>query len=475
MAEERGACAFAIEWLRMLGYSPDTRMASTISEYWGWYAADNGWYHYRARRGFKLFRYDRETLHPAALAAEAWSDLLMNEKLELTAEDEGLREVLAAHFADFGVSQADFATRAFALGTGGWAIGVDDVSDDGMLHPDARVKVEGYDAQQVLPLTWSATECAQCAFVTRVELGGRDYDQCQAHVLLDGTYHILTQLFDVKSHRMVFPDGVTSDLDTRSPFKTFALVRPAVPNPHFSYCAMGASVFDKGVSAIKATDEALTSLLVHLRVARPKVFVSDSMIERRTRKDASGKAVTEYSAFGEADDVVFRTPPGDEGTDPMRVVQPDMRAADNEAAINAGLKMLSIACGLGDNYWAWDHKEGLKTATEVVSDSSMLARTLRKHQNALKGSIAELVRGAAGVCKHLCGTAVDPTAELSIDFDDSVITDTQTDKSMALTEISMLGIPALKRKYLTTWCGFSEEEARAALAEEAPTAMGLGI
>ena len=261
---------------------------------------------------------DRETLHPAALAAEAWSDLLMNEKLEIAAEDEGMREVLEAHFGNFGVAQADFTTRAFALGTGAWAIGVDDVSDDGMMHPDARVKIEDYDAHQVMPITWSADSCTQCAFVTRVELGGRDYDQCQAHVLLDGTYHILTQLFDVKSHRMVFPEGVTSDLDTRSPHKTFALVRPAVPNQHFSYCAMGASVFDKGVSAIKATDEALTSLLAHLRVARPKMFVADELIEKKARrgadgkplKGADGKPVTEYYAFGEADDIVFRTPPG---------------------------------------------------------------------------------------------------------------------------------------------------------------------
>lgn len=469
MAEDR-TYAYAIEWLKMLGYSPDTRMAGVIGRYWGWYTADNSWYHYRARRGFKLFRNDRETLHPAAIAAEAWSDLLMNEKLEITSEDKGMQEVLAAHFGSFGVDQADFTTRAFALGTGAWAIGVDDVSDDGMLHPDARVKVEDYDAQQVLPLTWSANSCSQCAFVTRVELDGRDYDQCQAHVLLDGTYHILTQLFDVKSHRMVFPEGVTSDLDTMSPYKTFTLVKPAVPNPHFSYCAMGASVYEKGISAIKATDEALTSLLVHLRVARPKMFVTDTMIEKKVKKDANGNKVTEYAAFGEADDITFRTPPGEEGADPLKVVQPEMRISENEAAINAGLKMLSLACGLGDSYWAWDHKDGLKTATEVVSDSSMLARTLKKHQNALSSSIAELVRGVAGVCRHLCGTAVDPKARISIDFDDSIITDTQTDRNMALTEISMLGVPALKRRYLNMYCGFTEEEAAAAVPDQAADA-----
>ncbi len=98
----------------------------------------------------------------------------------------------------------------------------------------------------------------------------------------------------------------------------------------------------------------------------------------------------------------------------------------------------------------------------------MLARTLKKHQNVLRKSIGELVRGVAGVCRHLCNTAVDPMAEVSIDFDDGIITETQTDKNTALTEISVLGIPALKRKYLTDYCGFSEEEAEAAVPDQAP-------
>lgn len=174
-----------------------------------------------------------------------------NEKLEIAAEDEGMREVLEAHFGNFGVAQADFTTRAFALGTGAWAIGVDDVSDDGMMHPDARVKNRGLrrppgDAPSRVGRELHPMRLRHARGAGRARLR-----PVQAHVLLDGTYHILTQLFDVKSHRMVFPEGVTSDLDTKSPHKTFAIVRPAVPNQHFSYCAMGASVFDKGVSATR--------------------------------------------------------------------------------------------------------------------------------------------------------------------------------------------------------------------------------
>lgn len=450
-------------WLKELGYDCDTRMSEKVAEYWGWYTCNNGWYQYKQKRGFRHFQATRETLHPAAMAAEAWSDLLMNEKLNVTSEDKAMQEVIDAHFASFGVAHADFVSRAFALGTGAWALSLNNIANDAMLHPDAGIEIREYDATQVLPITWSADTCTQAAFATRVEVVGKDYDQCQAHVLIGGTYHILTQLFHVKTHERAYVESVVPDLDTRSPHPTFALVKPAVANVHFDYCAMGASVFDKAVSAIKATDEALTTLIANERVCRPRIFVSDLMIEKSKKKNSDGETITEYYAFGEADDMIFRTPPGGDNEDPMKVVQPNMMVAECADALNTGLNLLSLDCGLGEQYWSWDKSGGLKTATEVVSENSMLARSLRKHQNALAKSIRALVRGVAGVCRGLCGTAVNPEAEITLDFDDSIITDEQTDKTQALSEITILGVPALKQRYLVKYCGFTEEEAAAAV------------
>lgn len=458
-----GDYQYMVDWLGQLGYEPDTRMAGLVAKYRGWYKAENSWYSYSETRNFDTFKLDRETLNPAAMVAQAWADLLMNEKLVISSDNKEMAEVIAEHLRDFGVSQADFVTDAFALGTGGWSLGVSRASDDGMINPDAVISVEDHDTQEVMPLTWSDDDCTQCAFASRVEIDGKDYNRCQAHVLVEGTYHIITQLFDAKTNAKVTVESVIPDFDTRSEHPTFALVRPAIPNTHYDHCAMGVSVFERGISAVKVTDEALTSLLTHLRVARPKMFVSETMIKKHTEKNAKGENVTTYSAFGEADDIVFRMSPGEEHDKPMTVVQPEMRIAENEQAVNAGLKMLSITCGLGDNYWQWDHKGGLKTATEVVSDSSMLARTLRKHQNALGKSITRLVRGVAGVCRGVCGRSVDPEATVTIDFDDSIIVDTQTEKAQMLAEIAAGVVPSWM--YLATFYGMSDEEAKEAVSE----------
>lgn len=466
MAEKRGAYSYMADWLAQMGYSPDERMAGVVDGYWGWFTADNAWYHYRQRRNFRTFTLERETLGPASLAAETWSDLLMNERLSITSPDAAMARFIDERFSGFGLDSADFVSRAFALGTGGWAVDVRGVSGDGLQHPGASVEVTEYDATQIIPLTYSARDCQQCAFASRVEVGGRDYDQCQAHVLRGGTYHIVTQLFEPRSHVPVRVEGVAEDLDTGSPHKTFSLVRPAVPNKHFSYCAMGASVFDGAVGAIKAVDEALTSLLTHLRVAKPRMFVDREIVDVVTETDASGKKVRRYAAFGEADDTVFMMRTGNEGAEQMRVVQPDPRVEENTEAINTGLKLLSLKCGLGNGYWSWDMHNGITTATEVVSDSAALAKSLKRHQNNMTKSIRDIVRGVAGVCVGLGVDRLDPCAEVDVDYDDSVITDTQTDKSMALAEIAALGVPELKQRYLVRWCGFTEEEAAAAVPSE---------
>ena len=50
-------------------------------------------------------------------------------------------------------------------------------------------------------------------------------------------------------------------------------------------------------------------------------------------------------------------------------------------------------------------------------------------------------------------------------FDDSIITDVEADKRMALSEITTLGLDVLKVRYLMEYYGMTEEEAQAAIPE----------
>ena len=68
--EKRGNTGYAEAWLRRMGYQPDTRMQGMVGVWFGWFAANNGWYHYSERRGFRVYKRERASLHPAALVAD---------------------------------------------------------------------------------------------------------------------------------------------------------------------------------------------------------------------------------------------------------------------------------------------------------------------------------------------------------------------------------------------------------------------
>lgn len=490
--EKRGNTSYAEAWLRRMGYQPDTRMQGMVGVWFGWFAANNGWYHYSERRGFRVYKRERASLHPAALVADEWASLLMNESTIISSTSDERRAWMARYFANptatggvgdeghedgqaapqptedgdaptsFAMDNADFIARAFAMGTGAWVIEPRGVTDSAYT-PDAELRIVRYDATQIVPLTWSADDCTQCAFVGRVEVAGRDYDQCQAHVLKGGTYHILTQLFDTRTHKQVTVEGISADMDTRCTRPLFALVRPAVSNRFYDYCAMGASVYCNAVGAMKVVDEAATSLLDHIRVGRPRTFVDKTLIESKTDKGPDGSLTKTYYAFGEADDTIFSMNPGDEGSAKIQTVQSDLKADENASAINTGLRLLSVACGFGNGYFSWESHTGLKTAKEVAADNSQLMRSIHRHENALRKSIVRLVNGMADACRSIKGEAV-PYGDVTVDFDDSIISDTQSAREMAMSEVGA-GIMA-PWEYRRRFYGETSNEAKANVPEQ---------
>nr|DAU75319.1 MAG TPA: portal protein [Caudoviricetes sp.] len=492
LMEKRGNTGYAEAWLRRMGYQPDTRMQGMVGVWFGWFAANNGWYHYSERRGFRVYKRERASLHPAALVADEWASLLMNESTIISSTSDERRAWMARYFANptatggvgdeghedgqaapqptedgdaptsFAMDNADFIARAFAMGTGAWVIEPRGVTDSAYT-PDAELRIVRYDATQIVPLTWSADDCTQCAFVGRVEVAGRDYDQCQAHVLKGGTYHILTQLFDTRTHKQVTVEGISADMDTRCTRPLFALVRPAVSNRFYDYCAMGASVYCNAVGAMKVVDEAATSLLDHIRVGRPRTFVDKTLIEAKTDKGPDGSLTKTYYAFGEADDTIFSMNPGDEGSAKIQTVQSDLKADENASAINTGLRLLSVACGFGNGYFSWESHTGLKTAKEVAADNSQLMRSIHRHENALRKSIVRLVNGMADACRSIKGEAV-PYGDVTVDFDDSIISDTQSAREMAMSEVGA-GIMA-PWEYRRRFYGETAEEAKANVPEQ---------
>lgn len=446
--------------LKELGYALDTSMDAHIQAWYGWYCGKDDWYKesYTGMQGESCKR-ERMSIRPAKRVAAEWASLLVTDDTEVSVEGAKANEWLQDWLdrANFWPTGQMIVEKAFAMGTAAWALWFD-VRDDG-----AAIKVRRYDARMVRPLSWDEEGVSECAFVTRATVKGKRADQLQVHAWdpETGSYHIRTYLFKNGQQLDADENGILEDFDTRQACPTFGIVKPALENTYVDLSPYGQSVFADAVDAVKAVDLAYDSMFQEVELTAAKVFVDESMVDVRSQ---DGKVVPVPKVEGR----LFRKMVGRDVTkDLIDIYSPNIRIEPLRSAFDVALAELGELCGFGQQYFALDRTGGLKTATEVTADNSALMRNVRKHENVLRGAIQRVVTSLLNCARIHCGAAIEEDfGAVMVQFDDSVITDTLTEKNMALAEIAALGVPVLKQRYLMEWHGFSEQEA----AEAVPSA-----
>jgi A118 family predicted phage portal protein len=443
--------------LKELGYKVDTSMDSNIQGWYDWYSGNDEWYKdgYTDLSGRKRQR-DRMSIRPAKRACREWASLLVTDDTVVSVAKEKANQWLQDYLdkANFWPTGQMVVEKAFAMGTAAWALWFD-IGEDG-----TDVKVRRYDARMVRPLSWDEEGVSECAFVTRVSLRGKRGDQLQVHSWDADTasYHIATYLFVDGREQDADEQGIIADFDTRQACPTFGILKPALENTTVDLSPYGQSVFADAVDSIKAVDLAWDSIYQEVELTAAKVFVDESLMDVRSK---DGKTIPAPKVDGR----LFRRLTGQDVTKNLiDIYSPNIRIDPLRIALDVALAEFGDLCGFGQQYFQLDKGGGLKTATEVTSDNSALMRNVRKHENCLRGAIQRIVTALLNCARIHCGAAIEEDfGAVAVQFDDSVITDTQTEKNMAMAEIAALGLPVLKQRYLMDWYGMSAEEAEAAV------------
>jgi A118 family predicted phage portal protein len=448
------------------GYAMPPSMADHIERWYQWYTCTAPWYveHYAGLDGRRHKR-DKLSLRPARRVCREWASLIAN---EMGARSDAPRA--NAWVRDYCARESLFVLfqrgieRTFAMGTGAMALWFD-VREDG-----TDVKVRRYDAKMVIPLTWDEDGTTECALCTRATIGGRPVTQLQLHVMdgTTGTYHVVTVVWD-KDGRKVSPEGIITDFDTGCETPTFCLLSPAIDNTLQDTSPYGVSVFEDAIGAMKLLDTAWTALYDETDLLRAVLMVPDTMIDvEEVGPDGTVRAVP----FGDQEQRLYRktaSAVGEEGK--PYAFTPAMRTSSIYEAYAAACAALGDECGFGSQYFRPDRQAGLKTATEVSADNSALMRNTRNHEAALGRGLGTLLTSLATCARTCCGADVEEGALVSVTWDDSIITDIQTDKAQMLSEISAGVVP--KWMYLVRFYGMDEDEAKATLPE--PTAVDYGF
>lgn len=438
------------------GYKIYAGMDGHILAWWNWYTATDKFYKvpYVTKSGEKTGKKDRDrlTLKPAKRVCREYASLILTEDTEVSVEDAETNAWLQDYLGrnGFWPNGQNLIEKAFAMGTGGWFVWVN-------VDEETTIELQRRDARMIKPLSYSEEGITECAVASRITVKGEQIEQLQLYVLDKGTYHIKTYLF--KDDEQLTPEnyGFISDFDTESAYKPFGIVRPAIENTVADLSPYGQSIFADAISQIKAVDLAFDSMFQEVELTGVKVFMDEALIDTRTE---DGKTIP----VPDMEQRVFRALEGAPGNSLIEVFSPNIRTEPLLQALNVALAELGDECGFGEQYFKLDKNGGLKTATEVVSDNSALMRNVKKHENVVRKAIQDIVCALLDNARIHCGAEIaEDFGAVTVKFDDSVITDTQTAKNQMLAEIAAGVVP--QWKYLTEFYGMSEKEARAALPQ----------
>lgn len=432
------------KWLEKQGYEIQAYrdMIGNIEEWKAWHRGNVSNFHdYTQFNGKKSIKQTKHSLGMAKMVSETYADLLLNEKVEYHIGKDKHTEDFISKFidvVDFQKVANEGIELTMALGTGALVLSLNDVyvSADGIITSDAdsAFDLEFVTADKIIPLTYSRQSIQDIAFITNKVIDGNPVVYVNIHKLEEDGYvvynHYLTadKAGNVKELDNV--DSVLKEYRTKSYTPLFTVLRPNIVNTIDNDSPYGISVYHHSIDILKGLDNAYDSLVNEFILGRKRLFINEealTMDEDTLEPRFDPKDLTFYVLSGGYGG-------GTEDGEPRKLISESnmtLRIQEHVEGMELMLNLLSNKTGLGDNYYSFD-KSGVKTATEVVSDSSDLYRSIKKHELGLANGVRTLFRAVLELGNAVSLLDIPVDADISIDFDDSIIEDTKAIFNRAL-------------------------------------------
>ena len=355
--------------------------------------------------------------------------------------------------------------EGLALGGGAlktWAEAKHD--ENGNEIPETRKLMIGYAmSDQFVPISWDNAKVTEGVFISRVAKGGWYYTLLEWHKWNGLTYIIRNELYraEIKKDGADSQDilGVRYPLAEIYPFldeetevpveeSLFTYWRTPIANNLDDNSPLGMSIYGNALDTLHSLDICYDSFDREFRLGKKRI-IGPARAVRSVVDPVSGRLVRYFDATDETYEALASDTPDDLKITDNSV---ELRVEEHVAAINAFLSILCMQVGFSAGTFSFDQHEGLKTATEVVSENSKTYKTIKTIQNQLRPAIEHLVRNIIDVSilyqmTDDNGTPVEslvaPGYNVTITFDDGVTQDRQTN----LNEGVMLVGAGLLSKY----------------------------
>lgn len=453
--------------LNELGYTtiPDN-FYSKVYEWKSWYQGNvKGFHNYTVQNGERQVKCRRYSLGMGKKLCEDWANLLMNEKVQITLEGQKEQD-----FIDLVLTENNFTVKAnemqemkSALGTVAYVPRVigQEISESGDIVPGnaSGIVLDYVTIENIYPLSWQNGYISECAFSSEVTRGGKDYLYLQIHRREDnGNYVIENRIYRYDNEQLADEqlvnvkgfENIPPVVHTGNDKRQFVIDRPNIANNINYLLPTGIAIYANAIDVLQGVDIAYDSYVNEFKLGKKRIMV----------KPSAAQYLDGTPAF-DPDDVVFYVMPED--TEDGAVVTPidmTLRTAEHNTGIQDQLNILSSKCGFGETYYRFDGGS-VATATQVISENSTMFRTIKKMEIVLEQALVELCRILLRLGNTSMNAGLNEDVEISIDFDDSIIEDKQTDFSR---DMQLLSAGIMNDwEFRMRWMNEDEATAKAAL------------
>ncbi|HAO6444809.1 TPA: phage portal protein [Listeria monocytogenes] len=359
------------------------------------------------------------------VTAKYMSKLLFNEKVKINIDDKAAEEFVLNVLKTNGFTKNMERYIEYGEAMGGFVI---KVYHDG----NKNVKVSFATADCMYPLSNDSENVDECIIANSFHKNNKYYTLLEWNEWQGDVYTVTTELYQSNdpnelgtkvSLKLLF-----NDIEPVVPLPpltrpTFIYIKPNIANNKNLTSPLGISIYANALDTLKTLDLMFDSYYQEFKLGKKKVLVPSSFVKTAVNLDGS---TTQY--FDSTDEAFFLYQ-GDQDADGKSVkdISVEIRSTEFIESINAMLRIYAMQVGLSAGTFTFD-ENGLKTATEVVSEKSETYQTKNSHSQLIEQGIKEMIVSILEVGKFIeaySGDIVELNT-ITVDFDDSIAQDEDT-------------------------------------------------
>lgn len=322
-----------------------------------------------------------------------------------------------------------------------------------------KIRINYVDADCIIPLTVDNNLVTECAFCATNLVKGKEKTTLVIFTKGQERYKAETVVFDELGNK-VEAESVSIQLGDVKPF---AIMQNAEVNNLDNMTGYGLPKVYNSIPFFMAVDLCYNLLYGDLGKGDKQVFINELLA--CIQKDKNGNP---YLTPQQKEVFILLGQDGGKLPEEKTLVQeynPEIRIEQITKAFELVLSLLSMSFGYGTKKYTFENGR-ITTATEYMGTKQDSVQELNKQRKQATDYITDIIHAAMWFSNTFLSTSYDVSEKLSVEFDDSYITDKETELQRKRDDALSFDIPQLTIWYLMDAYNISKEEATAMVMQK---------